>query len=439
MSYLAFFGRGAGLLVLCAISSSCGGARGDTANSAALAGSIAADSDRFPHDLHTGDNATIRAYKNRGLVCTDCHPQEAVIRGDYSRPGSNQHSPCDECHKEEFYKPPGVFCRNCHTEVDPRRKGATRMQPYPERGFSRVLASEFSHRTHLDQGAMESAVGFHVACDGCHERDPESKDPRVPGHKQCARCHSESAKARAKLNMGQCDSCHPKRDVELRRGRRLIKGDLIFAHSDHVKDQAGAAIACQQCHADIPGSRSSSDVSVPEMQKCAVCHEDSAKTPERVRIARCDVCHTEISAGTPPSNHLTGKGLPEDHTIEFRRNHGEQARNKDGNCRYCHEELSGRAQDTCFQCHTLMKPRDHNLGWRDDEHGREAASDSDRCATCHEADYCTACHSVTPRSHQPLAEFRLGGHADTARFDLRSCFACHTYEDSCSACHRGIR
>jgi hypothetical protein len=133
------------------------------------------------------------------------------------------------------------------------------------------------------------------------------------------------------------------------------------------------------------------------------------------------------------------KDLPEDHTLEFRRNHGEQARDKNSNCRFCHDAVSGRSQETCFQCHTIMRPRDHGLAWRDDEHGREAAADTDRCATCHEADYCTACHSVTPRSHQPFAEFRLGGHADAARFDLRSCFACHTFDDSCSACHRGIR
>ena len=93
-----------------------------------------------------------------------------------------------------------------------------------------------------------------------------------------------------------------------------------------------------------------------------------------------------------------GKDLPEDHTLEFRKNHGEQARAKESNCRYCHDGLSGKTSDSCFQCHELMQPRDHTMSWRDDEHGREAAADSDRCATCHEADYCTACHSVTPRS-----------------------------------------
>lgn len=409
------------------------------ATSALPKGAVPADSDRFPHSLHTGDNERIRSYKGRGLMCTDCHPAEAVVKGEYARPGLNQHSPCDDCHADEFFKPPGKFCKNCHTDINPLVKGATKMQPYPERGFRRVLASKFSHRMHLDTGDMDSEVGFHVSCNDCHLRDPKSKDPRLPGHKQCARCHAKKKKAREAVNMSDCKACHPQRDVELVRGRIFIKRDLIFAHSDHVKDRAGAAINCDTCHSDVRRSRSAEDVSVPRMQRCATCHEDSHKTPERVRISRCETCHQTIDSGSPPANHLVGKGLPESHTVEFRTNHGEQARSKDANCRFCHEGLTDSTRDTCFQCHQLMRPRDHNLGWREDAHGREAAADRERCATCHQADYCTACHSIPPRSHQPFAEFRLGGHAQVARFDMRSCYACHTFERTCSSCHRRLR
>ena len=84
----------------------------------------AADSDRFPHDLHTSDDPTIRGFQGRGLACADCHPAEAVAQGKIARPGANQHFPCDVCHKDEFYKAPGAFCRNCHASVDPTKKGA---------------------------------------------------------------------------------------------------------------------------------------------------------------------------------------------------------------------------------------------------------------------------------------------------------------------------
>ncbi|MCG8416912.1 MAG: hypothetical protein MJE77_03075 [Proteobacteria bacterium] len=422
---------------------SCGGgaAKGSSKphTSALPLGAVPADSDRFPHDLHTGDDERIRGYKARGLACTDCHPREAVLKGQYARPGLNQHAPCDDCHKNEFYKPPGKFCRNCHTVVDAKNQGNTDLQRYPERGFRRVLAARFSHRLHLDESRMESEVGFHVDCADCHNRDGKSRDPRLPGHKQCARCHAEKSAARDKLDMGDCQSCHPRRDIDLVRGRIFITGDLIFTHASHEADAEGKQISCEVCHSDIPASRSAADASVPAMQRCAVCHEDAAKSPDRVRIGRCEVCHKTITSGVAPMNHLVRRGLPEDHTLEFRRNHGEQAADPNANCAFCHDGLGKSNRDSCFQCHNVMKPRDHNLGWRDDSHGREAAAERDRCTVCHTADYCTACHSVPPRSHQPYVEFRLGGHAEVARFDLRSCFACHTFESTCSDCHRGLR
>jgi hypothetical protein len=98
----------------------------------------------------------------------------------------------------------------------------------------------------------------------------------------------------------------------------------------------------------------------------------------------------------------------------------------------------GAAEDNCFQCHQVMKPRDHNLMFRDD-HGREAQVDSTRCATCHAPETCAACHSIPPRSHTPIADFRLGGHAEQARFGLTQCLTCHTYETTCAKCHRGTR
>jgi hypothetical protein len=419
----------------------CGGGAPDGVDNAARSQvtALPADSDRFPHGLHTGDDPRVRGYQGRGLVCTDCHPAEAVQRGEVARPGANDHAPCDECHRDEFYEPPGKFCLNCHTDVDPRVRGATKLAPYPERGFGRVLAAEFSHRAHLDAAAMDAAVGFHVACGDCHARDGASRDPTLPGHAQCARCHAERPRARDALAMTACDRCHPQRDVVLARGRLFITGDLIFAHATHERDKNGDAIRCEACHEDIPRSRSAADASVPPMQQCATCHEDAAKTPERVRIANCDVCHTGIAAGTAPRSHMVGKAVPEDHTLEFRKGHGDAAARKDARCGFCHDGLSGSPRDSCFQCHELMRPKDHDLGWREDAHGREAAVDRDRCETCHTSDWCVACHSVPPRSHQPLGEFRLGGHAQAARFDLSSCFACHTYETTCSNCHRGSR
>jgi len=403
---------------------------------------IAVDTDRFPHGVHTGERPEIRGWKGRGLGCVDCHDGAAVKEGRVARPGTNQHAPCDDCHKAEFGKPPGKLCKVCHESVDPFVKGSSPLQAYPERGATQALAASFSHRLHLDKDKMEAATGAHVSCSDCHVRDAQSRDPMVPGHQQCARCHEATPKVKAELAMETCAGCHPQRGVELARGRRFITGDLKFAHATHEVDQNGAAVPCKTCHANAEDAGSREDMSAPPMVRCAQCHEDGARSPDRVRMSNCNVCHARIESGSPPGSHLVGgsaaSGRPGDHTLHFRKHHGEQAAREDSNCRFCHTEVQGAREDSCFQCHQVMKPRDHNLMWRND-HGREAQADATRCTQCHAPETCAACHSVPPRSHTPLADFRLGGHAEQARFGLSSCLTCHTYEDTCSKCHRGVR
>jgi len=417
----------------------CGSGRSTTTPSRAIGagGSIAVETDRFPHGVHTGERPEIRNWQGRGLFCADCHDAAAVREGRVARPGANQHAPCDDCHKAEFGKPPGKLCKVCHAEVDPFRTGRSPLQKYPERGVTQVLASTFSHRLHLDRGRMEQASGAHVSCVDCHERSADTRDPLVPGHKVCVRCHEQAAKVKGALPMDKCAGCHPQRAVELTRGRIFIKGDLKFAHATHEKDRTGAAVACTVCHAGVDESASREDMRVPPMVQCTQCHEDGRRSPERVRMSNCAVCHASIEAGAPPANHGVATGArPTDHTLEFRKHHGEQAADPESKCRFCHPEVQGAREDSCFQCHSVMRPRDHNVMFRDD-HGREAQADASRCASCHAPETCAACHSIPPRSHTPLGEFRLGGHAEQARFGLSACLTCHTYEATCGKCHRG--
>ncbi len=430
--------------------SACGRSSSTTTPPSRSVGPVVVDTDRFPHGAHTGNAAEIRNYRGRGLGCGDCHDANAVRDGKLARPGAMNHAPCDDCHKAEFYKPPGAMCKVCHISVDPTAPrgplgtppgssiaSASPLQPYPERGQAQVLGSSFSHKQHLDQGEMDSAVGFHVTCSDCHSRDGK-QEPQVPLHAQCVRCHEKEPRAKTKLPMDNCGGCHLTRNVELARGRKFITGDLRFSHATHVKDRGGAAVACATCHADIAASGSREDVAVPAMERCAQCHEDSQRSPERVRMSQCGVCHSAITTGTPPMNHGVTGAVPADHTLEFRKNHGAAAAKPTSNCRFCHTQLAGAREDSCFQCHQVMKPRDHSMMWRDD-HGKAAQADNDRCASCHTPETCVACHSVPPRSHVPLGEFKYGGHAEAARFGMTACMTCHTYQDTCSKCHREAR
>ena len=393
--------------------------------------------DRFPHELHS--SARMK------LGCVECHDAASVLAGKVARPGANQHAPCDDnkCHQAEFAKPPGALCRVCHASVDPTKAGASPLQGYPERGATQVLSSSFSHRQHLDKGRMESEVGTHVTCTDCHARDAK-QDPVLPGHAQCAQCHA----SKVKPVMTACEACHPTASVDTHRGRLFITGDLKFSHGGHVVDRKGQPVACTQCHDHVVDAGSKAEMAVPAMERCAQCHEDSDRTPDRVRMANCAVCHAAPNLAAAPPNHMIGaKGArPGDHTLEFRKHHADRAAAPQATCSRCHQrqgqapaEVTGSTpEDSCFQCHQVMKPQDHNLMFRDD-HGREAQADSSRCATCHTPETCVACHSVPPRSHTPLAEFRLGGHAQQARFGLTACLTCHTYETTCAKCHRGTR
>lgn len=420
----------------------CGSSRNPTTTPAERSASITVDIDRFPHAKHTGSLPEIANWKGRGLGCADCHELAAVLAGTIARPGMQQHAPCDDCHKAEFGKPPGPLCKVCHSAVDPMRRGASPLQAYPARGASQSLASTFSHRLHLDADDMERATGAHVACGDCHQRDEQTRDPKVPDHAACARCHEAVPAVKAKLGMANCTKCHATGDINLPRGRLFIVGDLTFHHADHETDKAGAKVACTTCHEGVDQSSSRQQMSVPPMVRCAQCHEDASRSPDRVRMSNCNVCHSNIAAGSPPSSHMVGGSgggeRPIDHTLVFRKHHGDQAASKDANCRFCHQEVTGAAEDSCFQCHQVMRPRDHTLMFRED-HGRDAQADSDRCAACHAPETCAACHSVPPRSHTPIGEFRQGGHAEQARFGLTACLTCHTYEDTCSRCHRGTR
>ena len=83
-----------------------------------------------------------------------------------------------------------------------------------------------------------------------------------------------------------------------------------------------------------------------------------------------------------------------------------------------------------------MKPRDHTISFRELDHGSEAAADATRCATCHVADFCSACHQQLPRSHLPRETFLLE-HGGQARVNVRACVTCHDPETSCVRCHPG--
>jgi hypothetical protein len=388
------------------------------------------DEGRFPH----------AAAAHLQQPCTACHAVTAVLEGKLQRPGANDHAPCDDnkCHAESFLRPPGKLCTLCHVSVIASRPGASVAAFYPPRRGARALASRFNHTLHLDRRRMDDAVGFHIACADCHvpAKDGGARDMQLPSHTDCVPCHT----GKAKPAMATCDGCHKVRPDDPQRVRRMIAGDLRFHHGLHDVDRRGKAIACVTCHESTMRSAASPSDERPPTAACVACHDDPVRTPATAVMSHCETCHASQIAGFAqigaPRSHISRRDRPEDHTLAFRRDHGRDATGDAERCATCHGEMNGSRSDNCDQCHQSMKPQDHVITWREYEHGHEAAVSAARCGVCHGGEFCISCHSLPPRSHA-RPSFRMGNHAQAARNNLRSCFACHLTQNECGGCHMG--
>lgn len=384
--------------------------------------------DRFPHLPH------------RDVTCTECHD---VAAGVPRPPGADDHAPCDlgQCHAAEFTRAPGPLCRVCHTAVDVIGDRPSPLRPFPADDGVRALPARFSHALHLDDGLMEAAVGFHVSCSDCH-----LGDRTVPGptdHGPCARCHADEVGLARAPAMTDCTGCHGPVAAAARAPRVLIHGDLRFAHAAHVADARGERIACTTCHTATETAPSSDQHPPPPIATCVACHDDSRRVPVTRRMRTCETCHATRAQSfgkLAPRSHLPATERPADHTLAFRHDHRVEA--ADGaRCAGCHTMMSGAAASVCDECHQVMRPADHTVLWRENDHGSEAIVEGDRCATCHVADQCSACHQRRPRSHTGMVgEFANRDHGDLARQNPRACVTCHQPATSCmgAGCHVGM-
>jgi len=398
-----------------------------------VAAPVIVEIDRFPHARH----ATI--------ACTDCHDAAAVAAGVVQIPGARDHAPCDrgQCHQAAFEAAPGPLCRICHVTVDVTGGGTPEMMPYPRTGGWRVIPARFSHQLHLDADRTERAVGFHVGCPDCHTQG-EADAPSSAGHAECARCHAAEVGLRRAPTMRDCTKCHDKTTRVERHRRRVITGDLHFDHRNHQQDVRGAAVRCATCHAGTATAATRDADPAPAVSTCVACHDDSARVPRGMQMRSCETCHATIAeniGSLAPRSHLPATERPIDHTLAFRRDHGEDARRDPQRCASCHTQMSGNARAACDECHQVMRPGDHNVMFRETDHGTAASTDPERCATCHVVDYCISCHTQRPRSH--LFDWATE-HRYRARSNPRACYVCHDPDAAppigciSSACHGGF-
>ena len=349
-------------------------------------------------------------------------------------------------------------CMVCHVGPD------MKIEPFP----SGQVPVSFSHALHVDPNGRVNAQGVRQDCVFCHHPTTTAPVPEAANHPQCAHCHGGKDAKKPMLdltNFDQCSGCHslPAIDAHIRsrlQGEAMAavdahghveeasyqwttaKGEpyrdiVSFPHNRHVQRRDGQPIDCATCHgAILQRTDLSGPLVVPDMKVCASCHENASFVGAPALIKNCEVCHKVLRADTHP--------MPTDpvsaqlvHNDYFRRYHRLQAQKDDALCGSCHRDFPNVAVDKCAGCHSSMEPRSHvTARWADQWHGRQVALDRQQCAVCHTSSFCSKCHDqVLPRSHSPLQTWIAGGHRQAARLNLRSCFTCHDFQQTCAECH----
>ncbi len=359
----------------------------------------------FNHKVHLAGERVKK--DGKGLNCQDCHAVSGPGEAYASFP---KHPVCAKCHGE-VVSPTMKDCSGCHAANGPGK----------ERRFIKNDI-RFTHGKH-----QTDAKGNEIACETCHyaiKQSDAASEINLPLMKDCAKCHEDKNKTPDSVRIAQCGVCHTD-DIN-------SKG-LPGSHTASLPAaKAGDSWASLWEVEELDVLR--------ELQARAQSQELEAGGPllEPTSFAELldggSAMVADISGVVVVQRDMPTGTRPEDHTPIFRVQHNEAASSPDAKCNYCHTGLSGSPRDSCRDCHSTWKPRNHTARWRGVEHGRESALDQQRCATCHETDFCTECHNVPPPNHSPRSTF-LRSHGRVARFNARACLTCHTFETTCIDCH----
>jgi len=323
---------------------------------------------RFPHQRHL----------ENGLVCEVCHSMVlgSTQASDRNLPG---HQLCGACHRAEQPEAEMMFpksgCQDCHpgwTEGSHTQIGPD-LLPLPDGPKPPALVMPparltFSHKLHLDQGAV---------CLDCHPGIPTAEEGTVehlPTMYDCLACHD------GRRAPDECATCHLQ---DMGTGRLLT--DLFG-----TDPLAPIGLYRPDDHSDPEWIRRHEFAARADQDQCSACHAPSV----------CLACHD----GVQKDQRL--------HPGDWQMTHGLEAQRRTLECRACHD-----AESFCSDCHqrTAVRRGDfpgvtgdpagtlafHPEGWEGvlgeiagpEHHSHVARRSLETCATCHTEDSCVECHS----------------------------------------------
>jgi hypothetical protein len=234
----------------------------------------------------------------------------------------------------------------------------------------------------------------------------------------CTGCHegvTTSDRAEFYPEPGSCDGCHDgNTQVEVSWSPPEEEEEPGFVRFDHavhsaeLEREGEPAQACASCHAEPGGGRMSV---APEIQldNCWQCHAESGA--DHMTEAPCATCHVPLAESELPLWVVEAIPAPPDHDGELflLETHGGGAQTDVGRCATCH------TADRCAACHVdPNRPEIEAIGYAPEgmelpvlasfypepaNHDEEGWFDEHgtqasqaQCATCHTRDDCASCH-----------------------------------------------
>ena len=245
----------------------------------------------------------------------------------------------------------------------------------------------------------------------------------------------------AALGSGGCETCHsgvysgdasqlisvdPQLCAGCHNGEMLpeveYQGYVPSGRNLKFKHATHPALGCSMCH----GAEAESDMRVqaPNADTCLPCHGNGATEHLAVGENPCTFCHYDPAPG---------------HTPDFATQHGTAAAADQPNCTSCHQ------QDFCVACHDgpVAKEFEYHPANYVMRHGAESWAQPMECSQCHSREvFCRDCHAkqgvaqdgrANGGYHDGVANW-LQQHGIAARQGMDSCVSCHQ-QTECLACH----
>jgi hypothetical protein len=212
----------------------------------------------------------------------------------------------------------------------------------------------YTHKAHTEKYNVGN-------CDTCHRNITKSKRAALDHYsfqEGCSGtgCHNVQDK-------DSCFLCHT--NVKGRTPPKPVR-EVEFSHQGHYEQK----IKCRVCHAEVDTQRIFDRTRVPNMMICLNCHDEKHKT------ISCKACHTNIN-------------LANSHIMDWKEEHGRQARDNPQKCRICH------ASSHCDRCHFgHNKEKIHPANY-EYVHGSDVLGNGGTCLVCHsKTSFCDRCHEV---------------------------------------------